>query len=135
MTTQVLAEILVKCGVVQHYKTNEQNATMLGRIAEAAVMVSAREADWQKHAEQSDKELCELQDALGCPAELRLVECARCDWHGTTRDASLPGECPKPDCTGRLIDGGVADAQVAAMERIRDLIAMEVSAELRHYEH
>lgn len=77
-------------------------------------------AAWKEHAGQSDKELCQLQDALGCPAESRNCHCD-CGWVGYNQNA-----CPK--CKKETHDDGIADAQELAMNRLRDLIAEEGEA-------
>lgn len=69
------------------------------------------------HMGQSDKELCQLQDALGCPAESRKYYCS-CGWKGYNKHT-----CPK--CNLETHDDGMADSQELSMERIRDLIAAE----------
>lgn len=74
-------------------------------------------ADIRQHSAQSDKELCQLQDALGCPCESRNYFCD-CGWRGYNHH-----KCPK--CGKETHDDGMADAQALCMERIRDFVMAE----------
>lgn len=84
--------------------------------------------EYQNEASTANRELCQMQDALGCPAEIRAVKCDSCAWKGTTRDAEIEHECPQAGCGGELFDAGIADAQAVALARIRDLISQSTEA-------
>lgn len=86
-----------------------------------AERLQAQCSELKDHVARSDKELCQLQDALGCPAELREWKCSACEL--CVNYPIAIESCPK--CGERMADNGALDAQEAAMERIRDLIALD----------
>lgn len=96
----------------------------MAKLREAVPRLIEEREYWKGHAAESDRELCALQDALGCPPEMRNTLCSLCGAVGTSRNLPI-GECPRLGCCGRIVDCGIGDAEKASLERVRDLIAAE----------
>lgn len=107
----------VKVTTIDNTRFNEIVETAKRESASEIERLTAELDEWKKHAAQSDEELCQLQDALGCPAESRNYHCD-CGWRGINRS-----DCPK--CGKETHDDGMVCSQELSMERIRDLIARE----------